>query len=188
LVFSGSTRGGSLNTQLAALVAKRLVQADAEVTRISLVDYALPLYDGDLEARDGVPAAAIKLEALLRAHHGVFIAAPEYNAGITPLLKNALDWISRVRPAGAPPRAAFRDRIFAVSSAAPGVYGGMRGLLMLRQVLEIGLGATVIPEQVAVGNAATAFDARGDLADDRAEALLAALVDRLVGEAKRYTA
>src|SRR5687767_1760877 len=94
LVFAGSIRTGSHNARLAALATKELMLAGADVTRISLIDYPLPLYDGDLEAKSGPPENAIRLKRLMAVHQGVFIASPEYNASITPLLKNTIDWIS----------------------------------------------------------------------------------------------
>src|ERR1700693_4869538 len=97
LVLPGSTRTGSHNVRLAALAAKELALIDIDVTRISLADYPLPLYEGDLEANAGPPANAIKLKQMIMAHHGVFIASPEYSASVTPMLKNAIDWVSRVR-------------------------------------------------------------------------------------------
>src|ERR1041385_5591748 len=95
LVFAGSIRTGSFNARLAAIAAKEIARADAEVTRISLLDFPLPLYDGDLEARSGPPENEVKLKRMFCAHQGVFIASPEYNASLTPLLKNTIDWISR---------------------------------------------------------------------------------------------
>jgi len=97
LVFAGSIRTGSYNERLAALAAKELALTGAEVTRISLEDYPLPIYDGDGEAKSGVPAHARSLKRMMAEHSGVFIASPEYNASVTPLLKNTIDWISRVR-------------------------------------------------------------------------------------------
>ena len=138
--------------------AKELALAGADVTRISLDDYPMPIYDGDLEAQSGPPANAAKLKQLMAAHHGVFIASPEYNASITPLLKNTIDWISRVRERGEPPLAVFKNRVFALGGASDGAYGAMRSLLALRQVLELGCGALVIPEQIAVMRASEAFD------------------------------
>src|SRR5436305_13593435 len=114
LVFAGSIRTGSFNARLAALAAKELALAGAEVSRISLEDYSLPIYDGDEEAKSGVPANAKSLKAMMAAHQGVYIASPEYNASVTPLLKNTIDWISRVRERGEPPLAVFKQRIFAL--------------------------------------------------------------------------
>ena len=113
LVFASSTRTGSHNVKLAALAAKELTLIDADVTRISLEDYPLPLYDADLDARSGQPANALKLKQMIMAHHGVFIASAEYSASVTPLLKNAIDWVSRVREKGDPTYAAFKNRVFA---------------------------------------------------------------------------
>ena len=118
LVFAGSIRAGSFNARLAARAAKELTLLEAEVTRISLGDYPMPIYDGDLEAAQGPPAAAVKLKGLMSTQAGIFIATPEYNASVPPLLKNALDWVSRVRGHGEAPLAAFRNRAFAPGAAS----------------------------------------------------------------------
>lgn len=184
LVFAGSIRSGSHNARLAALATKELVLAGADVTRISLVDYPLPLYDGNLEATSGPPANALKLKQLISAHRGVFIASPEYNASVTPLLKNTIDWISRVRERGEQPLAAYRNRVFAIGGASDGAYGAMRSLMALRHVLELGCGALVIPEQIAVMRASEAFDEMDNLKDERAAAMLKRLAQRLTDMAR----
>jgi len=184
LVIAGSIRTGSFNARLAALAVKELALAEADVSRVSLLDYPLPIYDGDLEARSGPPDNAIRLKRTMMLHQGVFITSPEYNASVTPLLKNTLDWISRVREGGEPPLAAYRDRVFALAAASNGAYGGMRSLMALRQVLELGCGALVIPEQVAVREAANAFDDSDNLRDERTANLLRAAVRRLVEAAR----
>jgi len=184
LVISGSIRTGSHNTRLAALAAKELTLLDAEVTRISLQDYPLPLYDADDDARDGQPANAIKLRQMIGAHHGVFIASPEYSASVTPLLKNALDWVSRVREYGEPLYAAYKGRVFAIGAAAPGRLGGVRSLMALRQVLELGCGALVIPEQVAIPLADQAFDEMDNIVDAHMTNLLRTQLARLVEMAR----
>src|SRR6185312_10247959 len=158
LVIPGSMRTGSHNVRLAALAEKELTLIDADVTRISLADYELPIYDADDDARAGQPANAVKLKHMITAHHGVFIASPEYSASVTPLLKNAIDWVSRVRERGDPTYAAFKNRVFAIASASPGRTGGLRSLMALRQILELGCGALVVPERVAFADAARAFD------------------------------
>jgi len=184
LVFAGSIRTGSFNARLAALAAKELALAGAEVTRISLEDYPLPLYDGDDEIRTGAPANAQNLKAMMAAHHGVFIASPEYNASITPLLKNTIDWISRVRERDEPPLAVFRHRVFAVGGASNSPYGALRSLMALRQILELGCGALVLPEQITVFHASEAFDDMDNLKDERAAASLKRLALRLTEAAQ----
>src|SRR5229473_1506899 len=184
LFLAGSIRTGSHNARLAALATKELALAGADVTRISLADYPLPLYDGDLEANSGVPGNAVKLKQLMAAHQGVFIASPEYNASITPLLKNTLDWISAVRERGDPPLAAYQNRVFALGGASPGRSGATHSLLALRQVLAVGCRALVIAEQVTVPNAEQAFDERDGLKDARAAAQLKLVVRKLVDTAK----
>lgn len=184
MVMSGSSRAGSVNTKLAALVGKKLALADAEVTKVSLKDYPLPLYDGDYEAASGVPAPAQKLKKLMQAQDGIFIACPEYNAGITPLLKNTLDWVSRINEPGEPQGIVYKGRVFAIGSASPGAFGGLRGLIGMRTVLEVGLGALVLPQMVSVGGAMAAFDEKGDLTDSRQAGMLDAMVAALLKQVR----
>ena len=184
LVLPGSNRTGSHNVRLAALAAKELTLIDADVTRISLVDYELPIYDADLDSRHGQPANALKLKQMIAAHHGVFITTPEYSASVPPLLKNAIDWVSRVRERGDPTYAAFKGRVFGIASASPGRAGGLRALMALRQVLELGCGALVIPEQVAIPSAAQAFDENDEIVDVGIANLLRGQLQRLVDMAR----
>jgi NAD(P)H-dependent FMN reductase len=184
LVLPGSVRSGSHNVRLAALATKELTLLDADVTRISLQDYPLPLYDADLDARAGQPEHAVKLKHMIAAYHGVFIASPEYSASVTPLLKNAIDWVSRVREKGDPTYAAFKGRVFAIASASPEAAGGLRSLMALRQILELGCGALVIPEQVAIPDAERAFDDMDNLVEARLMNLLRAELARLVDMAR----
>jgi chromate reductase len=180
LVIPGSLRAGSHNARLAALAAKELALLDAEVTRISLEDYKLPLFDADLAAGSGPPAAAVKLKQALMAHRGVFITSPEYSASVTPLLKNAIDWVSRVRERNEPTYAAFKGRVFALGSATSSGGGGIRSLMALRQILELGCGALVIPEQVSVPRAELAFDDMDNLKDEALAAALKTSLRRLI--------
>jgi len=184
LVFAGSIRTGSYNARLAALAAKELALTGAEVTRISLEDYPLPIYDGDDEAKSGVPANARSLKRMLAEHSGVFIASPEYNASVTPLLKNTIDWISRVRERGESPLAVFKNRVFAIGGASDSPYGALRSLMALRQVLELGCGALVLPEQITVFRAGEAFDEMDNLKEERAAASLKRVVERLADAAR----
>ncbi len=180
LVIAGSLRVGSHNGRLAALAAKELALAEADVTRISLADYPLPLFDVEMTAEIGPPQYAVQLQRMLEAHHGVFMTSPEYSASVTPLVKNTIDWLSRARGRGEPTYAAFKNRVFAVGAASSGPGGGARALLALRQILELGCGALVIPEQIAVPHAADAFDDMDNLKDASAAAALKAMARRLV--------
>jgi chromate reductase len=184
LVMPGSTRTGSHNVKLAALAVKELTLIDADVTRISLADYPLPLYEADLDARVGQPTNAFALKQMIMAHHGVFITSPEYSASVTPILKNAIDWVSRVRERGDPTYAAFKDRVFAIASASPGRAGGLRSLMALRQILELGCGALVIPEQVAIPSADQAFDEMDNIIDNGTANLFRAELQRLLDTAR----
>ena len=121
------------------------------------------------------------------AHGGIFIASPEYNASITPLLKNALDWVSRVREGRETPLAAYKDRVFALGGASNGNYGAMRSLLALRQVLEIGCGALVIPDQIAVPRAADAYDENDNLKDEQTMNRLKGVLQRLIDVTRQLT-
>jgi NAD(P)H-dependent FMN reductase len=185
LVIPGSLRGASYNVRLAALATKEFTLAEADVTRISLADYPLPIYDADM-ATNAIPPNALKLKHLLAAHSGVFIASPEYNASITPLVKNTIDWISVVREPGEAQLAVFQNRAFALGGASPGRSGAMQSLLALRQVLAVGCRALVIPEQVTIPNAEQAFDEMDGLKDARAAGQLKTVVRKLIDYARAF--
>jgi chromate reductase, NAD(P)H dehydrogenase (quinone) len=157
LVIPGSLRTGSLNARLAAVVALELAQSGAEITRISLSDFPLPIYDGDLQAKSGVPKHAINLKRMIGAHHGVVIVTPEYNSSVPALVKNTIDWVSRVQDAGETRGQVFRERAFAIAAASGGRLGGTRVLAALRLILSA-CHATVIPNQLALSFADQAYD------------------------------
>src|ERR1700685_3803869 len=135
LVIPGSLRTGSLNAKLAAVAAHRFAQAGAEVTRLSLADFPLPIYDGDLQTKSGVPKHAVDLKRMIGAHHGVLIVTPEYNSSVPPLLKNTIDWITRVQDAHEARGQVFHDRAFAIAAASEGRLGGTRSLAAPRLCL-----------------------------------------------------
>jgi NAD(P)H-dependent FMN reductase len=178
LFFAGSSREASFNKRLALLAAEVAKANGISATFADLGDYPLPLYDGDLQARDGIPENAMKLEALMRVHSGIFIASPEYNASITPLLKNALDWVSRINRDGAQTDV-YKTRVFAIGAASPGGMGGIRGLVATRNVLEMGLGALVLPDQVLLPRAGEAFGPDGHLKDKAAQDRLKDVIQKL---------
>ena len=183
LSFAGSNGSHSLNAKLAAAAANLAREIGAEATVLDLQDYPLPLYCSDLEARDGVPENAVKLKEILMAHDGVFIASPEYNSAYSPLLKNTIDWISRVRGEGEPMMPAFKGKVYGIGAVSPGAMGGYRGLVVLRMLLG-NIGITVVPSQIAVGDGGNAFDENGALSDERQAKMLGGVVKELVETAR----
>lgn len=163
LALAGSLRSGSYNKLILSVAADGARAAGADVTRVDLRDYPVPPYDGDLEARDGIPAPALELKKLFRASDGLLIASPEYNAGISGTLKNVLDWVSRSAP-GEKPLECYRGKVAGLCSASTGALGGIRGLAIVRLILG-NIGVVVLPDQVAVPKAADAFDDEGNVLD-----------------------
>ena len=163
LAFAGSTRQDSFNKKLLPIAAQSAQAAGADVTMVDLSDYPLPLYDGDLEARAGIPNHGRTLQRLFLEHHGLLLACPEYNSSISAVLKNTIDWVSRPVP-DQPPLACFKGKIVSLMSASPGALGGLRGLVHVRAILG-NIGCLVLPEQTAIGNAHKAFDDQGRLLD-----------------------
>ena len=179
LFFAGSARAASHSKRLAKL-GERIADANGiAATFADLGDYPMPLYDSDLEERDGPPDTARKFEALMRVHTGIFIASPEYNASITPLLKNTLDWISRIRTDDGQKTDVFKTRVFALGSTSPGGMGGLRALNAVRPVLELGLGALVLPDQFAVPRAHEAYDDHGHLRNKDSQESFKSLIQKL---------
>lgn len=183
LVIPGSIRTGSINVRLAAVAVEEFVRADVEVTRISLGDFPLPIYDGDLQARSGVPRTALDLKQMISAHHGILIVTPEYNASMPPLLKNAIDWVSRVQGPHESRGQVFHKRAFAIASASGGRFGGARCLAALRLVLTA-CRATVIPNQLALSFAGDAYDDRERLKHPADADALKAMVRQLIDTAQ----
>lgn len=180
LCFAGSTREDSINKRLARWAAQRDVDG-VQLTFIDLRDFPMPLYDGDLEERHGLPDNAKKLKEMVLESDGLLIASPEYNGGVSGVLKNAIDWVSRPDK-GEKPMNAFREKHAAIMSASPSQYGGARGLVNLRHILEH-MRMDVIETEVSVGNASEAFDASGKLVlkADEVEKLVRLLCEKVKG-------
>jgi len=181
LIVPGSARQHAFSKQNARAAQAALERAGAAPTLIDLADFELPLYNADLEARAGIPAAARRLQALIAAHQALLIASPEYNGSITPLLLNTLDWCSRSDPndrAGSG-LAIFADKPAALIGSSPSWTGGLRALIQLRDLLGY-LGMIVLPQQLVVPRANAAFDAAGDLIDERQRATLALVAAALI--------
>ncbi len=184
LFIAGSSREKSFNKRLAKL-GERVADANGiPATFVDLGDYPMPMYNGDMEIKEGAPENARKLKALMQIHGGIFIASPEYNASFSPLLKNAIDWVSHTRDDGEAPLEVFKTRVFALGSASPGGMGGLRGLSQLRLVLEIGLNALVLPDQFAVPRAMEAFDENGHLKNKDSQETFKQLIQKLARAAR----
>ena len=184
LVIPGSLRTGSLNAKLAAVAAHHFAQAGAEVTRLSLADFPLPIYDGDLQTKSGVPKNAVDLKRMMGAHHGVLIVTPEYNSSVPPLLKNAIDWVSRVHDAHEARGQVFRGRAFAIASASGNRLGGARALSALRLILSA-CHALVIPNQLALAFADEAYDDMERLKNSPDIEALGAMARQLIDVSQR---
>ena len=145
LAFAGSTRLDSFNKKMVRIAADGARTAGAKVTLVDLRDYAMPLYDGDLEAAEGLPQAAQSFKNLMVSHDGFLIAAPEYNSSISAVLKNTIDWVSRPVP-DEPRLVAFQGKAAVLMSAAAGGFGGVRSLAHVRSILA-NIGVLVLPSR-----------------------------------------
>ncbi len=178
VAFSGSTRSDSYNKKLiqeAAMMARKM---GAKVTVIDLKYFPIPFYDGDLEAKQGLPEAVKKLRKLLLKSDGVIIASPEYNGSLSAVLKNTIDWLSRGEEGGTN-YDVFTGRKFAVMSASPGRGGGVRSLAHLEKILG-DLGAKVLETQVAVPEAYNQFNEQGALSNETYKTKLHEEMEQLV--------
>jgi chromate reductase, NAD(P)H dehydrogenase (quinone) len=181
LAFSGSARRESLNRKFLAVAVQAVRDAGGEVTLLDLNDYVLPLYHGDLEEGEGLPAAAVTLIDLISKHDALLIASPEYNSMITPLLKNTVDWCTRGEDDP------FPGKVAAVISASPGALGGIRSLKLAQQLL-LHLGCHVVPGNTMLPHAHNAFDASGQLTEARTLKSVQALASALVGTTRKLRA
>ena len=178
LAMAGSTRSASFNKKLVSLAAAMATEEGADVTLLDLHEFAMPLYDGDLEEKDGLPDNANRLYELFMSHDALLLSSPEYNGSISGVLKNAIDWVSRPREGDAP-LAAFTGKVAGLMAASPGGLGGIRGLVHVRAILG-NLGILVLPEQVAVAKAHVAFNDDGSLKDERTSGMLKAMLTSVV--------
>lgn len=181
LVFAGSIRSGAYSGKTADAAMKELALQGAEVTRISLADYPLPIMDQDLEAEKGVPENAVKLARLFVGNDGILIATPEYNGSMPPLVKNTIDWISRVRKDRGIVLRPLAGKVVAICSSSDGHFAGIRSANHLRAVLSH-IQMDVIPQQVSVPHGGEAFDDNGDFREERLrngmQRLCRALIER----------
>jgi chromate reductase len=189
LVFAGSARQLSYNRRLAHVVADLAREAGAEVTHIELADFDVPMYNADLEAK-GTPADVVKLKQLCFEHPAWIVCAPEYNASYPALLKNTLDWISspiKNDPVWNDDLRATRGKVVGVLSASPGALGGLRSQSHLAPLL-LALHCWIAPTNFALGRAGDAFDADGNLVDERNRKRVQSVIDQVLWAAGRLHA
>lgn len=187
LALAGSLRAGSFNKHLVKLAAAAAERAGAFVTLVDLRDFPMPLYDGDEEAKGGIPHEGKRLRELFLQHDALLLAAPEYNSSISGVLKNAIDWVSRPLPNDAGPLVAFQGKVAAIMSASMGGWGGLRGLVHVRAILE-NMGVFVIPDQVTVPLAHEKFSPEGRLTEVSLEKKVESLAHTLVRTSEKLTA
>ena len=154
LTLSGSIRQGSLNQILQAHIGHKLTTAGVDVTALNLADFPMPIFNEDLEP-DNIPEAAGRLAALWRDADIIFIASPEYNGSMPPLLVNTIAWLSRQKPSP------FRHAVFGIGGVSSGKYGTIFAQSHLRDSLSK-LGALVVPTLLGIGPADDALDATGN--------------------------
>ncbi|WP_291014328.1 NAD(P)H-dependent oxidoreductase [Hydrogenophaga sp.] len=189
LVFAGSTRAESWNRQLAGAVADIATAEGAQVTRIELADFDVPMYNADLEAR-GTPRDVVRLKELFHDHPAWLVCSPEYNGSYTGLLKNTIDWVSSpikgdaTWASGSKP---FAGKVVGLLAASPGALGGLRSLGHLTPLL-MNLQCWVAPRQFALSRAHEAFDPNGQLATDTARSNARAVVEQVLWAARRFQA
>lgn len=162
LAFAGSTRKESFNKKIVKIAVEGALSAGVQTDYIDLKDFPMPLYDGDLEAEKGLPENAKKIKKLFIEYDAFLIATPEYNSGITGVLKNTIDWISRPEPSDSEYLIAFKNKYALLISASPSIWGGIRSLMSTRNILE-NVGITVLATTKSLPKANEAFDAAGNL-------------------------
>ena len=187
LVFAGSIRTGAFSGKVADIAQTELARQGAEVTRISLADYPLPIMDQDLEVEKGIPENAYKLGRLIASHDAVLICTPEYNGSMPPLLKNTIDWISRIRRDNGKPMSIYPGKVVAICSSSDGHFAGIRSANHLRAVLSH-IQMDVISPQVSVPTAGEAFDADGNFREERLRKGMQRLCAKLITHARLHSA
>lgn len=167
LAMAGSTRTESFNKKILKHAVVGARATGAEVTVLDLREFPLPVYDGDLEVKDGIPLNGRELKTIFREHHGLLFALPEYNRSMPGGFKNAIDWISR-QEKGEEDLIAFKNKVVGLVSASPGALGGLRSLIHARSMFE-NMEMLVIPQQFCLSKAHEAFDQQGNLKDEKSK-------------------
>lgn len=174
LGISGSLRKDSTNRKLIREAARI-----AEASHYVEADLMMPLYDGDLEESAGIPEEVQTLVAQIAAADAVVISTPEYNKGVSGVLKNALDWVSRTKPNP------WDGKPVAILSAAAGRAGGERAQFDLRLKMNPFNPRVLAGPEVMIAATHNAFDDAGQLKDEGTQQFLGKLMDALRAEVAR---
>ena len=155
ITLCGSLRKDSINEPLRRLMSNKLREAGVEVTDLDLRDFGMPIFNQDIEDAGETPEAAKRLADMFRSYDIVFIASPEYNGGVTPLIVNMISWVSRQKPNP------FKHAIFGIGGVSDGKYATIFALSHLRDSLSK-LGALVVPTLLGIGPYPDVFDENGE--------------------------
>lgn len=166
LAFAGSLRHDSFNKKLVKIAMKGAQEAGGDVTYIDLRDYPLPIYDQEIEDKEGLPQNAIKIKELMWQHEGFLISCPEYNSSMPAVFKNTIDWASRMASKDEVYLSCFIDKVVTLMSASPGNLGGLRSLVHVRAMFG-NIYSLVLPKQKALSQADKAFTPEGSLKDPK---------------------
>ena len=186
LIFAGSTRLASFNRKLAHAAAELARASGAVVTHLELADFDIPMYNADLEAR-GTPADVMKLKQIMFEHPAWIVCSPEYNGSYTALLKNTIDWVSspvKGDPAWQDGFKSFTGKVVGMLSASPGALGGLRSQSHLVPLL-LNAQCWIAPRAFALGHAGEAFDAQGQLVNDKHRSNVQAVIDQVLDASRR---
>lgn len=183
LTLVGSLRDGSYNRKLQIVASAMLIAHGAEVKDFDFRQSPLPLYDASLESAESLSEGVQALKNAIRNADAIIIVSPEYNAGVTPLIKNAIDWVSR-QDSSKGTTNEWSNKVVSVLTASPGAFGGIRAQGAYRQSLAM-LGAYVLPDTVTIPNAAQAFNEQGLLTNERSNDMLEKSMKRLLEVSSR---
>ncbi len=161
IALCGSTRRASFNRRLLDLASAELHALGAEIDLVEPEAVDVPIYNGDFQEAEGIPAAVVALHDRFASAEGILVASPEYNGAFSPVLKNTIDWVSRVD------MGVYRPRRIGLLSTSPGRRGGVHGMGVLAQVFAY-LGATVHEPHFSLPSAGHAFTDDGLVAEDAA--------------------
>lgn len=156
--FAASLRKDSLNKKLIRLASDFARKQGIEMDLAQFNEFEIPLYNGDVQTTSGIPPGVEALKERIKGADGLMISSPEYNFSMPGTIKNAIDWLSRIKPVP------LENKWALLMSASPSMVGGNRGLWSLRVPLEV-LGVFVYPEMFSLAKAHETFDENGSLKD-----------------------